>query len=163
MNRQRPTIVALVLATALAAGAAHAHARSDVQWSVTIGAPAVVLPRIVLPAPPLPPVYVQHGAPQHRGAYRAPTRWDVDGDGIPNRYDRVYNPRWDRDGDGIPNRHDRVHNPRWDVDGDGIPNRYDRRHEAPRPGRYDHDHHDRDGRPDRRDPYPYPPQGGRGR
>jgi hypothetical protein len=30
----------------------------------------------------------------------------VDGDGIPNRQDRVYNPRWDRDGDGIPNRRD---------------------------------------------------------
>ena len=34
-------------------------------------------------------------------------RGDWDADGIPNRYDPVYNPRWDRDGDGIPNRYDR--------------------------------------------------------
>ena len=47
------------------------------------------------------PVVRPHVAPQR------PTRWDRDGDGIPNRYDRVYNPRWDRDGDGIPNRYDR--------------------------------------------------------
>jgi hypothetical protein len=47
-----------------------------------------------------------------RSGYRAPTRWDVDGDGIPNRYDRVYNPRWDVDGDGIPNRYDRFDNRR---------------------------------------------------
>jgi hypothetical protein len=33
----------------------------------------------------------------------------------------VYNPRWDRDGDGIPNRYDRLYNPAWDRDGDGIP------------------------------------------
>jgi len=45
-----------------------------------------------------------------RAAYRAPTRWDVDGDGIPNRVDRVYNPRWDVDGDGIPNARDRFDN-----------------------------------------------------
>ena len=49
---------------------------------------------------------------QHR-AYRQPTRWDADGDGIPNRYDRVYNPRWDRDGDGVPNRYDRYDNRGW--------------------------------------------------
>ncbi|MBC7939687.1 MAG: hypothetical protein H7Z19_07980, partial [Chitinophagaceae bacterium] len=36
------------------------------------------------------------------------------------RRDPVYNPRWDVDGDGIPNRHDR------DRDGDGIPNWHDR-------------------------------------
>lgn len=59
--------------------------------------------------------YWQPG-PQDRGyhdrgyresGYREPRRWDVDGDGVPNRYDRVYNPRWDRDGDGTPNRYDR--------------------------------------------------------
>ena len=51
-----------------------------------------------------------------------PTRWDRDGDGIPNRYDRVYNPRWDRDGDGVPNRYDRHPNRRdngWQSGGDG--------------------------------------------
>ncbi|KPF50334.1 hypothetical protein IP87_10705 [beta proteobacterium AAP121] len=45
-----------------------------------------------------------------RGAYRVGhgRGWkDADRDGIPNRYDRVYNPRWDVDGDGVPNRHDR--------------------------------------------------------
>jgi hypothetical protein len=46
-------------------------------------------------------------APPHDGRlHREPSRWDADGDGVPNRYDRVYNPRWDRDGDGIPNRYD---------------------------------------------------------
>ena len=65
-------------------------------------------------------LYRDHGpafvAPRYYGhsAYRsAPTRWDRDGDGIPNRYDRVYNPRWDRDGDGIPNRYDRYDNSRY--------------------------------------------------
>ena len=61
------------------------------------------------------PVYRQPQgiyAPVRGHYYRQPTRWDRDGDGIPNRYDRVYNPRWDRDGDGIPNRYDRH-------DGDG--------------------------------------------
>ena len=58
------------------------------------------------------PQYQQHYQPRHAPAYREPTRWDVDGDGVPNRYDRVYNPRWDRDGDGIPNRRD--HNDRRD-------------------------------------------------
>jgi hypothetical protein len=87
------------------------------------------------------------------GAGRSPGwGYDRDHDGIPNRYDRVYNPRWDRDGDGIPNRYDRVYNPRWDRDGDGVPNRYDR---------YDNRGHDRDrdgipDRFDRRDDRRYP-------
>jgi hypothetical protein len=51
------------------------------------------------------------------GIARPPTRWDRDGDGIPNRYDRVYNPRWDRDGDGIPNRYDRHDDTRRGRDG----------------------------------------------
>ena len=46
--------------------------------------------------------------PRHGGGYREQRHWDIDGDGIPNRYDRVYNPRWDRDGDGVPNRYDRT-------------------------------------------------------
>lgn len=139
MNRQRPMIVALALiAAAAGASAAQAHGRPEAQWSVTIGAPVVVLPRIVLPVPPLPQVRVQPVVVAPRAGYREPTRWDVDGDGIPNRYDRVYNPRWDVDGDGIPNRYDRHYAaPRHDRDGDGIPNR--------------------------RDPYPGYPQGGRGR
>lgn len=141
MNRQRPVIVALALIAGMAAaGAAQAHSRSDVQWSVTIGAPALVLPRVVLPVPALPHVRVQPVVVAPRVGYRAPTRWDVDGDGIPNRHDRVYNPRWDVDGDGIPNRHDRYYG-------------------APRQDRRDRDH---DGIPNRRDPYPNYPQGGRG-
>ena len=79
--------------------------------------------------PQYQPHYQPHYQPRYQprpAPYCEPTRWDVDGDGIPNRYDRVYNPRWDRDGDGIPNRYERG-------------------------SRYDHgrDHHDR--RDDRRD------------
>lgn len=100
-------------------GSAGAQARgADVQWSVVIGspvyghaAPVVVrpMPVVVQPLPPraLPPVAYP------RSAYGRPTRWDRDGDGIPNRHDRLYNPRWDRDGDGIPNRHDRYDGRRW--------------------------------------------------
>ena len=67
------------------------------------------------------PVYERHvHAPRYfpqpvvvvpqRGVYRAGWRHDYkdsDQDGIPNRYDRHYNPRWDRDADGVPNRYDR--------------------------------------------------------
>ena len=141
----------LALAGALAAAAAPAHAGGNVQWSVTIGAPlpAVVVRDTYYPYHPRPPVVV---VPRHVG------NWDRDGDGIPNRYDRVYNPRWDRDGDGVPNRHDRYPDgrrgygygdrdhdgvPNWrdrhdnrgyDRDGDGIPNRYDRHDRNPRRG-----------------------------
>jgi hypothetical protein len=138
-------VPALALASALGAGAAQAR-DADVQWSVTIGspvyghrAPVVTLPAYPVyhaPAPvyhvPAPvyraPVPVYHGYPIR---YQAPTHWDRDGDGIPNRRDRLYNPAWDRDGDGIPNRHDRQygHNnnhPRADNDRDGVPNRWDR-------------------------------------
>ena len=86
--------------------------------------PVVVVPRYQPPyqpqyqpssqpyyQPQYQPEYQPQYRPQHQPrpepAYCQPTRWDVDGDGIPNRYDRVYNPRWDRDGDGIPNRRDR--------------------------------------------------------
>jgi Excalibur calcium-binding domain len=79
------------------------------------------VPAIVRPAP----VLVQP-AVRHARGYQHPTRWDRDGDGIPNRHDRLYNPRWDRDGDGIPNQHDRFDNRHHDHDGDGIPNRYER-------------------------------------
>ena len=123
----------LALAGVLAAGAAHAGRHADVQWSVTIGTP-VGVPVYTVPAPVYSryaPVYVQTH-PSHRVAdpyyrpyrdhryYQEPRRWDRDGDGIPNRHDRLYNPRWDIDGDGVPNRHDR------DRDGDGIPNWHDR-------------------------------------
>jgi hypothetical protein len=128
----------LALAGALAAAAAPAHAGGNVQWSVTIGAP---LPHVVVRDTyyPYRPVVV---APRHVG------NWDRDRDGIPNRYDRVYNRRWDRDGDGVPNRYDRYPNGRQghgygDRDHDGVPNWRDRND-----GRGYHDgrgYQDRDG------------------
>lgn len=131
---------ALALAGLFGTGAASANHGADVQWSVTVGTP-VGVPVYTQPAPvyvhPAPvyrqpaPVHAQpypsyrggnpyHAPRHHQRYYREPTHWDHDGDGIPNRRDRVYNPRWDVDGDGIPNRHDR------DRDGDGIPNWHER-------------------------------------
>jgi len=120
MNKTRLLATAtLALTGVLGVGAAQANA--DVSWSVTFGSHGPLLPTpvfvrpapvIVAPVPVLRPAPVVVRAPaypvydHHRG-YREPTRWDRDGDGIPNRYDRVYNPRWDRDGDGVPNRYDR--------------------------------------------------------
>ena len=131
-------IVAVALAGAVGTTLAEARDRTDVQFSVAIGQPAFG-------------AWVQpvHDVRIHRpyGSY------DRDHDGIPNRFDRVYNPRWDRDGDGIPNRYDRVYNPRWDRDGDGIPNRYDRVDNR----RWDRDG---DGIPNRYDPRPNQPNGG---
>ncbi|HEY0857216.1 MAG TPA: hypothetical protein VGE16_09170 [Albitalea sp.] len=149
MSKTRFVIAAVALAGTLVAGLAQARSSSDVQWSVTIGSP-VGVPVYTQPVPvytqPVPvysrpvPVYTRHvpvytqPAPvvhypriQPYPQYRQPTRWDRDGDGIPNRRDRLYNPRWDRDGDGIPNHRDRADNRRHDRDGDGVPNRYDRR------------------------------------
>jgi hypothetical protein len=67
--------------------------------------PVVVAPRPVYHQPtPVyapPPVYVQP-RPEYVH-YRQPSRWDRDGDGIPNWRDNRYNPAWDRDGDGVPN------------------------------------------------------------
>ncbi len=104
MNVRKLAIVTVAFAGLLAAASVDARGRDDVQFSVTIGAPAWV-PPVYGPAF-VAPSFHRH----HERSYRAPTRWDVDGDGIPNRYDRAYNPRWDRDGDGIPNRYDRVYN-----------------------------------------------------
>jgi hypothetical protein len=140
MSSRKLIVGALILGGVFASGLA--QARGDVQWSVTIGTPIGVpiysqaypiysqaYPVYTQPVPVYtrPAPVVVH-RPYHYGLRHrvAPIAWDRDRDGIPNRYDRVYNPRWDRDGDGIPNRHDRVYNPRWDRDGDGIPNRHDR-------------------------------------
>jgi hypothetical protein len=117
MNLRKMATAAAMLAAALGGGAA--QARGDVHWSVTIASPEVRLPGggvVYLPPIPLPRAVVvqprhevEYRDHPHRGVeYREPRRWDVDGDGIPNRYDRVYNPRWDRDGDGVPNRYDRT-------------------------------------------------------
>ncbi len=119
MNSKHLAALALALTGTLAAGAACAGGRPDVQWSVTIGSPhagVTVGAPIYAPQGYAPHSYAQRAyAPRvysqpvvvvpQRGLYRAGWR-DADQDGIPNRYDRVYNPRWDRDGDGIPNRHD---------------------------------------------------------
>jgi len=152
MTSRKPLIVLIALAGAVAAGAVQARGNGDVQWSVTVGAPLGVpvytqgYPVQAYPAQAYP-VQVLPAPAQHRVVYRQPTRWDVDGDGIPNRDDRVYNPVWDVDGDGIPNRNDRAYNPRWDRDGDGLPNRYDRVDNR----RWDRDG---DGVPNWRDPRP---------
>ena len=157
MNKRNGFVTtALVLVGMLGVGMAQAR-DVDVQWSVTIGAPGYTQYQPVHTQPvyaqpvytqpvytqpyrvyaPQPvqvysrraPVYVQpapSGYYRHSG-YQQPTRWDRDGDGVPNRRDGLYNPAWDRDGDGIPNRRDRYDNSRHDRDGDGVPNRYDRR------------------------------------
>ena len=95
-------IVAVAFAGTLAATAAQAHGRDDVQFSVTIGAPFVAPVRPVFaPAPVLVPTPVVRYENRYdgrydrrddaRSGYRAPTRWDVDGDGIPNRVDHADN------------------------------------------------------------------------
>lgn len=108
MNARKLAIVSVALAGVLAAASVEARGRDDVQFSVTIGAPVWA----VQPVPAYRPAPVARGYGYQEHAYREATRWDRDGDGIPNRYDRVYNPRWDRDGDGIPNRYDRHDNSR---------------------------------------------------
>ena len=128
MNSKKSLIALIAVAGTLAAGVAQARGSDDVRWSVTIGSPAVVAAPVYWPAPQ---VVVRHAPPPVQVIYQQPTRWDRDGDGIPNRRDRLYNPRWDRDGDGVPNRHDRVYNPQWDRDGDGVPNRRDPRPDQP--------------------------------
>ncbi|CAD5366284.1 conserved exported hypothetical protein [Rubrivivax sp. A210] len=137
MNLKTMASVALVLAAATGA----AQARPDVQWSLTIGAPLLLIhgqsaPVHVQPAPvyvqPAPvyvepaPVYVRPAPVYMRPApvyvqappvYVRPPRWDRDGDGIPDRRERFVDRqdgwRWDRDGDGVPNRHDRHPGDPW--------------------------------------------------
>lgn len=119
------SLATVLAAGALVAGAAQARSNVDVQWSVTIGSGGVPVynqprpPVIVAPVRPVMVVPPRH-APQ-------PIRYlpDRDRDGIPDRYDRVYNPpraHWDRDRDGIPNRYDRRPGHSNDRDRDGVPN-----------------------------------------
>ncbi len=124
--RKLATATSLLLTAVLAASSAHAG--PNVQWQVSVETPVIRLPgHVVLPLPPILVPRVVSTAPQREGRdYREPRRWDVDGDGVPNRVDHVYNPRWDRDGDGIPNRHDAYPNdPR---NGRALPRHADRRH-----------------------------------
>jgi hypothetical protein len=119
MSKKLFVTAALALTGAMVAGAAQAYGGDDVQWSVTIGTP-IGTPVYTQPAPVYvqpAPVYVRP-APVYQRGYREPTRWDRDGDGIPNRYDALYNPRWDRDGDGVPDRYETRYNRRHDRDGE---------------------------------------------
>jgi hypothetical protein len=162
--RKTVTVVPALVACLLgAAGAAQARG-PEVQWSVTIGTPVITLPAPVVlppvayyPAPaPAPVVVVPAPRPVYwpHGGYRDPRHWDADGDGIPNRHDRVYNPWWDRNGNGVPDRREWRHGPHGDRDRDGIPNRHDRRddrHDDRRDDRHDDrydDHRRHDGRHD---------------
>ena len=117
MIRNKLAIAAVALVGVLGAGLA--QAREDVRFSVSIGAPAPVYttgpayvagPAYGYDAPAYVPAPAYREERPAYGWYHVPARrvtpWDRDGDGIPNRYDRVYNPRWDVDGDGIPNRRD---------------------------------------------------------
>jgi hypothetical protein len=117
MNSKPLAVLALAVAGLSAASLAQARGDVDVQWSVTIGSPVGIYapqPHLhrapVIVAQPVYrpyPVYQAYPVYPVHQPYRAGGRGDADRDGIPNRYDRVYNPRWDRDGDGIPNRYDR--------------------------------------------------------
>ena len=124
MSKSRSFVAgAFALAGVFASGVALANQGANVQWSVTVGTP-VGIPVYTQPAAvyahpmrtyvqPVPvyvqsyPSYPSNRWEHHSRHYQEPTRWDRDGDGIPNRRDRLYNPRWDVDGDGIPNRYDR--------------------------------------------------------
>jgi hypothetical protein len=119
MNTRKLAIVSVALAGVLAAASVEARGRDDVQFSVTIGSPAWAVPAVPVLRPGFVAPSYGHGYVRHERSYREPTRWDRDGDGVPNRYDRVYNPRWDRDGDGVPNRYDRYDNSRQGRDGRG--------------------------------------------
>jgi hypothetical protein len=144
--RKLATLTTLLSTAVLAAGIAHAG--PHVQWQIAVETPVIRLPGHV--SLPLPPILVPRAVvttpyrdERHGGA---PSRWDADGDGVPNRADRVYNPRWDRDGDGIPNRYDaRPNDPRPGRGG----HRYADRHHDAYTG---HDRHEqrRDWRDDRR-------------
>ena len=146
---------ALALACTLGAGVA--EARTDVQWSINIGLPVYGAP-VYAPAPvyyapapvyyapapvyyapapqvvyPEPVVLYRRPVPAYGySRYAHPTRWDVDGDGIPNRYDRNYSPRWDRNGNGVPDRREVHYSTRGN-------DRYDDRYQGQDRGRRDRD------------------------
>ena len=102
MSKSKILCTALLSVGAAFCAAAPAQA-APLQWSVTIGAPG-----FIYPAPPIVRQAPVLALPAYRPVvYRQPTRWDRDGDRVPNRHDRLYNPRWDVDGDGVPNRRDR--------------------------------------------------------
>jgi len=135
MSMNRFLAVAALAAGAFGAGEAEAR-DVDVQWSVTIGSPPIYAAPVYVPPLYVPrPVYVAPAPVYWHRGYHAPRHWDRDGDGIPNRHDRRYNPRWDRDGDGVPNRYDR-----YPYGRPGWHGRYDGRHD----GRGGHGHRGRE-------------------
>ena len=130
---KRLIIAALAVAGALGTGLAQARSNVDVQWSVTIGnggvgvygdAPVYGPAPVYTPAPVYEPAPVYMPAPVYRTVpvpvytrpvnprwgYVHPTRWDRDGDGVPNRWDRHDNRRDDHgranDRDHGQGRHD---------------------------------------------------------
>ena len=116
MSMSRMLIAATLAMMGMLGGGAAQAGHADLQWSIVIGTPVYTRPApvYVQPLPVYRPSARVWAPPTPVHARRADlrvTRWDRDGDGIPNRHDRLYNPRWDRDGDGIPNRHDR--HPGW--------------------------------------------------
>lgn len=82
--------------------------------------------------------HARHDSYYGRGYHYQPSRWDRDGDGIPNRRDPTpegYGPRWDRDNDGVANRYDRTPDGEVrmrDRDRDGVPDRFDNYPNNPR-------------------------------
>lgn len=108
MNRiARITLVTgLLSVAALGAGAANAQTFGHV--SVHIGLPGPSLPvHVVRPAPVVvaPPVQRVWGPPAYHGRDRGHYRHQARGHYRDGR--GYYATRWDRDGDGVPNRHDR--------------------------------------------------------
>ena len=112
MNVRKLAIVWVALAGVLAAASVEARGRDDVQLSVTIGAPVWAVQPVPVYRPGFVPPSYGYAYGRHERSYREPTRLDRDGDGIQNRYGRVYNPHRDRDGDGLPNRYERDDNSR---------------------------------------------------
>ena len=84
MNAKKLAIVSVAFVGLVAAASVDARGRDDVQFSVTIGSPVWSVP-----VPVYGPALVARSYDRyHERSYRSPTRWDRDGDGIPNRYDR---------------------------------------------------------------------------
>ena len=133
---RRAALAATAAVGLMATGIAQARDRGpDVSWSLSFGVP--------IGAPAVAGVTIGNAPSYYGPSYVAPSYYEV---APPVYYRPAPRPisygRRDADRDGIPNRWDRRYNPRWDRDGDGVPNRYDRN-----PRRGDRDgHHDRDGR-----------------
>jgi hypothetical protein len=122
------TFAAVAVALAGAFGAGLAQARNDVHWSLSLDLPLPPLPFVVVrPAPTYPayPAYPQapvYEQPAPVYVQPAPVYYENSGYGRPVPvFTRPHATRWDVDGDGIPNRYDR-HDNRYD-------NRYEHRYE----------------------------------